>query len=194
MDYQRGSLRWTVSAAFVLAAACVVIASGAASGRTSSDEDRARETDASAANVAVVLAPGPLVISADEAPLILDRMPGSGGSTRYRGRLPRIRIVDTRSTLAGWQVTVRILAPDSLSTAGSRLQIRPDRPRVLAGQIRGVRASRPVWSALGEQVSLFSADQGFGNGAYDDDALVELVLQYPSSATTITLPFEASVL
>ena len=182
-----------ILAGAVVAAFFLLVAPGAAVG-TRAPERLLPATGEEAASMAVAVAPGPLAISVEDGPLVLERLPGRGNSTRYRGTLPAVRVIDARGSLAGWQVVVRLIAPETPEASGARLFFQPGGPDAVSGQARGVRASRPVWSALGDSLSLFHAEPGYGNGAFDDDASVELFLPYATSVASIAVSFETSVL
>jgi hypothetical protein len=141
----------------------------------------------------VTVSSGPLSISTDQSVLTLERAPGRGRITRYRGVLPRVRVIDMRGSLVGWDATIVFLTSSYLHAEGVRISMHPGRPVVVSGDRKGVRADGPEWADFGTPVSLFGAESGSGAGTYDEDALVELVLPFASDARSITLGYEVTI-
>jgi len=146
-----------------------------------------------AGTIAVSVLPGSLTVSTAQTTLTLKRMPGNGHTTRYRGMLPSVRVIDTRSSLIGWNVTARFFPPSAAAAADLRLRVHPGKPVVVSGQRAGVHSAAPAWTTFETPLSLFGGDQGFGAGTYDDDALIELVLPFATDLTSIALEYEISV-
>lgn len=154
--------------------------------------DQAEDTGVDGTLIVSVL-PGSLSISSSQTPLTLERMPGNGPSSRYQGVLPRVRVVDTRGSLIGWNASVRFFAPSSLPAEDLRLRVHPKKPIVVSGSPKGIDAAAPVWTTFDVPCALFNAKQGFGAGTYDDEALVELVLPFAGDIASITLEYETIV-
>jgi hypothetical protein len=146
-----------------------------------------------AGTIVVSVLPGSLSVSTAQTPLVLQRMPGAGHTTRYRGLLPSVRVVDMRGSLIGWSATVRFFAPSSVPGTGLRLRTRPGQPVVVSGLRTGIHSGTLEWTAFETPVALFEAESGSGAGTYDDDAVVELVLPFASDIASIPLEYEASV-
>jgi len=144
-------------------------------------------------SLAVAVTPGSLSISPTPSLLTLERGPGTGRTTRYVGLLPVVRVIDTRGSLLGWDATVTFFRPSSIPATDLRLRVHPGRPTVASGQSKGIRSAVPEWIAFDTQVALFAAEPGYGAGAYDEDARIELVLPFASDVAAIDLAYATSV-
>ncbi len=113
------------------------------------------------AAVSVRVAPGPLTIV--RAPDVV-RLERAHGNTLV-GTVTNVRVVDARSSYAGWNLGVRLAEADA--RRGTKVAVRVERVVATADTTDGIDVTPRVRHASKAAVALVSAEPGYGAGAFD---------------------------